>query len=79
MQCGLPVICANTSSLPEVAGDAALLVPPDDVAGRQSALERVYHEPELVRELVERGLRQAECFSWRRCARTILDVIEELG
>ncbi|NLX35529.1 MAG: glycosyltransferase family 4 protein, partial [Chloroflexi bacterium] len=69
----------NTSSLPEVAGDAALLVPPDDVAGWQSALERVYHEPELVRELVERGLRQAERFSWRRCARTILDVIEELG
>lgn len=79
MQCGLPVICANTSSLPEVAGDAALLVPPDDVAGWQSALERVYHEPELVRGLVERGLRQAERFSWRRCARTILDVIEELG
>lgn len=78
MQCRVPVVCANSSSLPEVAGDAALLVDPGDVVGWQNAIERVYHEPELAREMVTRGQRQAESFTWERCACTILQAIEEL-
>jgi glycosyltransferase involved in cell wall biosynthesis len=79
MACGTPVICSNVSSLPEVAGDAALLVDPLDVDALAAALEQVVVDPELRRALVERGFRQAARFSWRRCARETLQVLEEAG
>lgn len=68
MQCGTPVITTNVSSLPEVAGDAALLVAPDDVAGLQQALRRVLSEPGLRDELRGKGLSQAARFSWQKTA-----------
>lgn len=79
MACGTPVICSNVSSLPEVAGDAALLVDPLDVEALAAALEQVVVEPKLRRALVQRGFRQAARFSWRRCARETLQVLEEVG
>ena len=66
--CGAPVICGNASSLPEVAGDAALLVDPLDVDGLAAALRRVLTEPGLAASLRERGLRRAASFSWARTA-----------
>lgn len=68
MACGVPVVCSSTSSLPEVAGDAALLVEPRQVEAITSALFRLLTEPDLRRELVARGLAQVQRFSWRRCA-----------
>jgi glycosyltransferase involved in cell wall biosynthesis len=68
MGCGTPVICSNASSLPEIAGDAALLVPPDDVAGWTAAMSRLMGEPGLQRELRARGLAQAARFSWTKAA-----------
>ena len=76
MQCGTPVICSNTSSLPEVAGDAALLVDPLDVDGLTRAMLRLLAEADLRRTLVERGYAQAQKFSWQACAATVLSVIE---
>jgi glycosyltransferase involved in cell wall biosynthesis len=79
MACGTPVVCANTSSLPEVAGDAALLVDPLDEGAIAAALARLLSDDDLHRELVDRGFRQAARFSWQRCAREALAVLEEVG
>ncbi len=72
MACGAPVVAANTSSLPEVAGDAALLVDPTDVDAISGALARLAGDAALRRELRARGLAQAARFSWERCARETL-------
>ena len=79
MACGAPVVCSNVSSLPEVAGDAALLVDPLDVAALAAALGQIAADEGLRRELSERGLRQAARFSWRQSARQVLDLFEEVG
>ncbi len=76
--CGCPVICSSTSSLPEVAGDAALQVHPEDVAALSDAMARLENDPDLRRELVERGFANLRRFSWERCARTVLQVMEGL-
>jgi len=77
MACGAPVICSNTSSLPEVAGDAALLVDPHSAEDLAAAMARIVAEPGLREALRARGLRRAEDFSWARCARAVLDAIRE--
>jgi len=77
MACETPVICSNASSLPEVAGDAAMLIDPDDVEGLAQAMARLYREPELRRELVARGQERVSEFSWRRCARAVLGAFEQ--
>lgn len=68
MQCGTPVICSNRTSLPEVVGDAGLLVDPEDDDALCQALSRVCHEESLRAELSRRGLARAAQFSWQRCA-----------
>jgi len=77
MACGTPVVCSTSSSLPEVAGDAALLVDPLDPEAIAAALLRIVGDEGLRRELVRRGFQQAQQFSWQRCAREILAVLEE--
>jgi glycosyltransferase involved in cell wall biosynthesis len=72
MACGCPLITASTSACPEVAGDAALLVHPDDVEGLTGAMERVAFDDHLARDLRQRGLRRAKDFSWTHSARTLL-------
>jgi glycosyltransferase involved in cell wall biosynthesis len=72
MASGCPVITATTSACPEVAGDAALLVDPDDVEGLASAMERISLDDALADELRRRGLRRAASFSWTQSALTLL-------
>ncbi|TAN36188.1 MAG: glycosyltransferase family 1 protein [Verrucomicrobia bacterium] len=72
MACGTPVVCSNVSSLPEVAGDAAILVAPDDATKMTEAIRRVLTEPELAATLREKGVRRAAEFSWRRTAEMTL-------
>jgi glycosyltransferase involved in cell wall biosynthesis len=79
MACGTPVVCSSASSLPEVAGDAALMVDPLDSEALAEALHRVVIDPGLRRDLEERGLRQVRRFSWLRCARETLRILEEVG
>jgi glycosyltransferase involved in cell wall biosynthesis len=74
--CGVPVITSNTSSLPEVAGDAALLVDPHDVDALADAMYRLVTDEALRRELAERGHRNVKRFSWEKCAAETLAVLE---
>jgi len=74
MACGLPVVAANQASIPEVCGDAAILVDPN----RESILEGVRQILESRQEYVERGLDRAQHFSWEETARKTLQVYQEL-
>jgi glycosyltransferase involved in cell wall biosynthesis len=67
MQCGTPVITSNTSSLPEVVGDAGIMVDPLDQDALCDALSRVHGSAALRRELSRRSLARARQFSWERC------------
>ncbi|HEB50432.1 MAG TPA: glycosyltransferase family 1 protein [Desulfobulbus sp.] len=69
MQCGLPVITSNTSSLPEVVGDAGIMVDPEDTDALAGAMLRVGEDAGLRRRMREKGLARAARFSWSRCAR----------
>ncbi|MGQ9628445.1 MAG: glycosyltransferase family 4 protein [Anaerolineae bacterium] len=76
MSCGTPVVCAGVSALPEVAGDAALLVDPLDVEEMAEAMRRALEDESLRAGLREMGLRRARSFSWEKCARETLAVLE---
>jgi len=77
MACGTPVISARTSSIPEVVGEAALLVcDPTDAVQVSQAILAVSGDAEKRAEMVRRGLSQASRFSWRRCAEETLRVLE---
>ena len=76
MRCGTPVITSNTSSLPEVAGDAALLVnarAPDEIA---DAIGRLVGDAALREDLIAKGFRQSGQFTWARAAAQTLRVLE---
>ncbi|MGB8643953.1 MAG: glycosyltransferase family 1 protein [Anaerolineae bacterium] len=74
MACGTPVVVSNTSSFPEVVGDAGQLVPPEDVEAWSVALWRVLTDQNLRDEMCEKGLRRTAMFSWERAAREHLAV-----
>jgi glycosyltransferase involved in cell wall biosynthesis len=74
MACGLPVIVSNVASLPEVVGDAGLLVDPHDVDELTVGLWRILNDDELRQEMQVKGLRRAKRFSWERAARETLDI-----
>lgn len=74
MACGTPVVTANTSSLPEVVGEAGLTVAPLDVEGLAEAMRRVLNDATLRREMRERGLQRAQSFSWTKTARETVQV-----
>jgi glycosyltransferase involved in cell wall biosynthesis len=68
MQCDVPVICSNVTSMPEVAGEAALLVDPTNVEQIAQAMVKVFEDKKLRKELIEKGRLQKEKFSWERSA-----------
>lgn len=77
MACGAPVLASNTSSLPEVAGEAALLVDPLDVGALADGLKRLAQDAALREELAAHGIVRASHFSWDRAARETLAVLRE--
>jgi glycosyltransferase involved in cell wall biosynthesis len=79
MACGTPVIVSDSSSLPEVVGDAGLLAPPHDPVAFAEALDRVLADSALHQELRERGLVQATRFSWRTTAERTLAAYEAVA
>jgi glycosyltransferase involved in cell wall biosynthesis len=79
MACDTPVICSNVSSLPEVAGDAALLFDPRDATALARAMRRVYEDAALSRDLVLRGRERVRAFTWQRCAAQVLGALEAVG
>ena len=73
MACGVPVVASNTSSIPEVVGDAALLVPPTEPEAFAEAILRVRGDKELRTAMIEKGLRRAACFRWDKAAGQLLE------
>ena len=78
MACGTPVIAARTSSIPEVAGDAAVLLDPDDESAWREAIRRVVEDRAFSDSLRSRGLARAAEFSWSRTARETAEIYREL-
>ncbi len=78
MACGIPAITSNVSSLPEVAGDAALLVDPLDVDDMTETMTRALEDTSLRQGMIERGLVQAAKFTWERAACQLLDTFDTL-
>lgn len=77
-RCDTPVITSNVTSMPEVAGDAAVLVNPFSVKSIASGLEKVAFDPELRKELVRKGRERRKVFTWQNSADRLWDVIEEV-
>lgn len=73
MQCGTPVITSNTSSLPEVVGNAGVMVEPTDEQALCQAMLEIYSSSELRQKMAESSLQQAAKFSWKRCAEQTMD------
>jgi glycosyltransferase involved in cell wall biosynthesis len=78
MACGTPAITSNASALPEVAGDAAILVDPNDAEGLVSAMERLLNDTDLRCALSAAGVRQASQFPWSRTAAETLGVYRDI-
>jgi len=74
MACGTPVVASNVSALPEVLGDAAVLVPPDDVEALAQAMKRALQDEELRQKLREAGLKRAAKFRWEKAAAKLLQI-----
>ena len=79
MAASIPVLCANTSCLPEVAGGAAALVDPRSVSEIAAQLNRLLESPEERSRLAQLGRAQAEKYRWDRCARESLEFFREVA
>lgn len=79
MACGTPVLTSNISSLPEVAGQAALLVDPHDTAAIAHGLAQLIANPGLRQQLIERGYHQIQKFSWQTAAGQVMEILEKVN
>jgi len=79
MACGVPVITSNTSSMPEVAGNGALIIDPFKPEEITSGLSKLVDDEDLRNKLIAEGLVQAEKFSWKAMAQSVLDIYREIG
>ena len=79
MACGVPVITSNTSSMPEVAGDAAILIDPFKPEEITEAIIQILDNNELRSDLIEKGLIRAAEFSWRAMAQNVLGIYRQMG
>jgi len=78
MQCGAPVVASNRSSIPEVAGDAAILIDPQRTDGFADALLAIANQPALRQTLIERGYERARLFSWDETTKQTLNIYRNL-
>lgn len=79
MACGTPVIASNTSCIPEVAGDAAMLINPYDGNDLQNAIVKIQSDNILRAQLIEKGLDRVKQFSWKKMAEQTLALYEKIG
>ncbi len=79
MACGAPVITSNTTSLPEVVGNAALTVTPTDIPALAAAIERVMHDPALRQRLIQSGYERVAHFSWDQSAQQTAALLHGLA
>lgn len=78
MACGTPVITSNQSSLPEVAGDSAVLIDPTDIDSMVKAACRIKQEPQYRQQLIDSGLSRVKSFSWDHTAERVAQIYEML-
>ena len=78
MNCGTPVITSNVTSMPEIAGDAALLVDPFSVESISDAMIRIYADDHLKNELITKGFTQCQKYSWEKTADRFWESIEKI-
>jgi len=78
MSYGSPVITSNTTSMPEVANNAALLINPRNPREICEATERIIQNSKLRKKLVKKGLSRVKKFSWEKCARETLEVLNRV-
>jgi glycosyltransferase involved in cell wall biosynthesis len=79
MRCGTPVITGNLTSLPEVVGDAGILIDPFDTGALAAALARLFDDADLRAELRARSLARSSAFDWRETARRTLEIYRSIG
>jgi glycosyltransferase involved in cell wall biosynthesis len=77
MQSGVPVICSNKTSMPEIAGDAAILVDPLNIPEIADAMKKIFYDNELRESLIEKGFEQKKKFSWDITAALLWETIEK--
>ncbi len=78
MACGTPVITANVSAMPEVAGEAAILVNPSDIKAIAQAVHQLYTCPEIAQSLVHKGLERVKHFTWENTAEQVAQIYEQM-
>jgi len=78
MACGTPVITSNTSSMPEIAGEAVLIIDPFKPEDIADAVEKLYLDKSLCEELINKGYRQAGKFTWKAMAENVLNLYNEV-
>jgi glycosyltransferase involved in cell wall biosynthesis len=78
MACGCPVITSNTSSLPEVVGDAGIMIDPNDVDSLTDSMLKILTDNELREDMIIKSLERASTFSWKKTARETWDAYEEV-
>jgi glycosyltransferase involved in cell wall biosynthesis len=79
MACGIPVITSNTSSLPEVMGDAGILTDPRSIEGLAYEMDRLVNDDCLKKDLSKKGIIRAGKFSWQDSAERVLNIYRELS
>lgn len=77
MACGTPVVCSNTSSLPEVVGDAAILFNPKSIDEMTKAISRLLGDKSLKQKMVKEGLERAKLFSWKKTVQETVEVYNQ--
>lgn len=79
MACGVPVITSNTSSLPEVVGDAGLMVEPMDVESLAHHMKRLEEDEELCEKLIQKGIERAGNFTWENSVKKLMELYRAMG
>jgi glycosyltransferase involved in cell wall biosynthesis len=79
MACGVPVVCSRASSLPELAGEAAILIDPNDATALASAISQIIDQPDFAATLRDRGLAQVRPFTWEATARQTAQIYQEVA
>lgn len=78
MNCGVPVLCSNTTSLPEVGADACLLANPESLEEMSGLMSKILEDKDLRSSLIEKGFRRAKDFSWEESAENFMKIIESV-
>jgi len=79
MACGTPVVCSNVAALPEVAGDAAILIPPTDDRRFAEAVASILSDSRLRKRMASKGLERTRTFSWQKTAEGVMAVYERVA